>query len=537
MLTSIKLTTRFTLLIVLLALILLGVNTHLLTTNMQIQVESERMNDFLIPILNDAHEAKLAVVQVQQWLTDISATRGLNGLNDGFDEAESNAIKFRNLIQEMQKRDPNNTPIYQRIMPIFEAYYDTGQQMARAYIDKGPEGGNVLMGQFDTVAASISTEVDSLLESVVSGANTGLEVQNRHISRTNSVIVIGTICTFIAVGFLYLIMSRILAYIPAILDNINTLASGDLRVQFDLNRNDELGELMKGLSKMQMNLLSMISSIRSTTSNLLLHSQQVSTLLSETTNNISEQNKQTEQISAAMIEVDHASEAVTNNVKSASSAAQSANLETQAGQVIVESTISEMQQLSVQIDSTSSLIKHVETDSNNITSMLDVIKGIAEQTNLLALNAAIEAARAGEQGRGFAVVADEVRTLAGRTQKSTEEIQSIIEKLQSNSQQSVAAMSQNQVQSQNVVGKAAEAGNSLTTISNSVLRIDEMSAQIAAATDQQSISSAKMKLNITHIEQQAKTTFQIANQSINAMSSIADIANELEQLVGQFRIS
>lgn len=259
--------------------------------------------------------------------------------------------------------------------------------------------------------------------------------------------------------------------------------------------------------------------------------------MTESNHNIKQQQAETEQISHAMGEMELAVNDVSNSVNNAAGAANEANIETKKGQQIVENTVEGIQQLSAQIDETSNFIRHVEQDSTNITTVLDVIKGIAEQTNLLALNAAIEAARAGEQGRGFAVVADEVRTLASRTQDSTEEIQKIIEKLQSNANKSVQAMEQSRNQTASVVKNATLAGTSLQTIANSVEQIDQMTTQIATAADEQSAVAGDMNGNVESVSEMAVKTSQIIEQSSQASEGLASIATELEQLVEQFHIA
>jgi methyl-accepting chemotaxis protein len=192
--------------------------------------------------------------------------------------------------------------------------------------------------------------------------------------------------------------------------------------------------------------------------------------------------------------------------------------------------------LAAEIESASEVIRNLEKDSNQIGSILDVIKGIAEQTNLLALNAAIEAARAGEQGRGFAVVADEVRTLASRTQESTEEIQSMIEKLQSGAKVAVSVMSDSRKYADDSVSHAKSAGEALEMITQSISTITEMNTQIATAAEEQSAVSEEINGNIVNINHAAEEAAEGANSTSTESERLAEMAKELQLLVHQFKI-
>jgi methyl-accepting chemotaxis protein len=533
---SIKLSTRFLILVLVLGLFVIIEGAVVVGDSMSIDKQSVQLAERHIPVLNHAHRIKLAVVQVQQWLTDISATRGRDGLNDGFDEAENNARLFHSLIEQLITLDEGRADRYRGMIPVFDAYYETGKKMARAYIDDGPEGGNRMMSSFDEVAAKMSEQVDSFLAEVEQETSVVLARQKELSASSVRSVIIGSIIIILGIALVYLIMSRILGCLPKVLKQLSLVAEGDLTASIDVTREDEFGDLMRGLKTMQGRLLDMISKISGTTQQLSTMSQQVSRVMMQTNENIQHQHQETEQISSAMREMSESVNAVSKSVSDSASAARAANNETEKGSQLVQDSIDGIHQLSELVEQTSQLIENVSRDSENINTVLDVIKGIAEQTNLLALNAAIEAARAGEQGRGFAVVADEVRTLAGRTQESTEEINSIIDKLQSGARRSVKAMEQSREKTLSVVDQAALAGASLTTISASVSSIDMMSSEIASATQQQSAVAENMNSNVESIREMAKHNAETVDETYQAGMELTRIAAELQGLVEKFHV-
>ena len=227
---------------------------------------------------------------------------------------------------------------------------------------------------------------------------------------------------------------------------------------------------------------------------------------------------------------------VARNTDDAARAAQEAGTETQAGTVVVQQTIHAINELAREIESSAIVIQQLETDSEEIGSVLDVIKGVAEQTNLLALNAAIEAARAGEQGRGFAVVADEVRNLAMRTQESTRQIQEMIERLQQRAQSAVQAMEHGREQAKRSVQQAAHTDESLSKISIAVDTIASMNHQIAAAAEEQSAVAEEINRNIVNITQIAHATSTIAQESANNSHKLSAMADVFDSVVRQSKL-
>jgi methyl-accepting chemotaxis protein len=227
---------------------------------------------------------------------------------------------------------------------------------------------------------------------------------------------------------------------------------------------------------------------------------------------------------------------VASHAARAAESARQADEEAQDGKRIMQQTLNAMDTLANEVENAAGVIHSLEKESEEIGSVLDVIRGIAEQTNLLALNAAIEAARAGEQGRGFAVVADEVRTLASRTQASTQEIQNMIERLQAGANNAVKAMEAGQTQARKGVEQASLAGASLETITQSVTTISDMNMQIASAAEEQSSVADEINRNIATISQSADNTAHGSQQTAIAGDELARLAAELRELVGHFKV-
>ncbi|WP_373273673.1 methyl-accepting chemotaxis protein [Pseudomonas taiwanensis] len=243
-----------------------------------------------------------------------------------------------------------------------------------------------------------------------------------------------------------------------------------------------------------------------------------------------------DQVSTAATEMSAAVHEVARNAQNAADAARFAEEQSREGAQVVGATVAVIRQLAVEVENASTTIGTLEQETANIGAVLAVIKGIADQTNLLALNAAIEAARAGEQGRGFAVVADEVRALAARTQDSTKDIQLMIERLQAGVQEAVKAMRTGSLKARDSVERAAGVDQALTDTGDSVQRINDMAAQIATACEEQSSVTEEIARNISDIRDLSNEAAQTSEQSTQASQHLSQLSSGLAQLVGRFRV-
>jgi len=332
---------------------------------------------------------------------------------------------------------------------------------------------------------------------------------------------------------LYLAVNRSIQNIG---ETTGKLADGDLTVNIKLLAHDEMRSISDNFNTMAEQFAALIQQIISTAGQLATATEEVSSIARESATNIERQRLETDSVATAINEMNATVQEVASSATNAASAATNADNEAKGGKAIVESASAAIAQLAQEVENAGGVIQAVEKDSESIGSVLDVIKGIAEQTNLLALNAAIEAARAGEQGRGFAVVADEVRTLASRTQQSTQDIEGMINKLQVGSRNAVEVMQKSREQAQKGVEQAKEAGQALEAITRAVTTINEMNTQIASAAEEQSAVAEEINKNVTSISQISEQTSTGAKQTTTSAEELAKLASDLQNLVSQFKI-
>ncbi len=343
----------------------------------------------------------------------------------------------------------------------------------------------------------------------------------------------------IALGLLVaaLVARGIVRPIRVAVDAMRDIAAGegDLTRRLEERGRNEVAELGQAFNQFAEKVRRLVSEVAGSTSQVAAAAEEMSAITDEFNRDVAQQRHEIEQVATAMNEMTATVQDVARNAAQAAASAQAADREAQQGQQVVHETVSSIESVSVEVEHTASAIQRLEADSQSISAVLEVIRGVAEQTNLLALNAAIEAARAGEQGRGFAVVADEVRTLASRTQQSTLEIQQVIEQLQSGARNAAEVMHRGRAQVDSSVLQAQQAGSSLTSITSAVASISDMNVQIASAAEQQSAVSDEISQNVVNINQVADRVTEAAGQTAQASSQLAHLAAGLQSLVGQFK--
>lgn len=334
--------------------------------------------------------------------------------------------------------------------------------------------------------------------------------------------------------FLYMIRHR-LADLAVRFRDVST-GDGDLRRRIEVKGSDGidvLGRIFNGFIEKLQNIMSQVVS---DSSNLVGVASHLNSISVSSSNSALQQQTQIEQVATAMNEMAATVNEVATNARSAAEAAQAADTDVNAGMKIVEQTVNSINSLAGEVERANDVIRTLQADSEDIGSVLDVIRGIAEQTNLLALNAAIEAARAGEQGRGFAVVADEVRTLASRTQQSTEEIQGMIERLQSGANDAVKVMEESHIQAKTSVEQAGNTGQALQKITSAVNTINQMNLEISNAAQQQTEVAQEIDVSLNKINQASYESVSHAGEASQESENLNQLASHLQELMQQFKV-
>ncbi|MBU2894154.1 methyl-accepting chemotaxis protein [Colwellia sp. D2M02] len=386
-----------------------------------------------------------------------------------------------------------------------------------------------------------ATHINNLLANQIELANEATldvaeQVEYSVNSSNNQTVIIMIISIVIAIVIARFTLLSITRPLERVNKMLNIVASGDLSHKLDESGKDEFAQLSKNCNLLIDSLRNLIESIVNRSAQLSAAAEETSAVTAQSTTAIEEQRNQVEQAASATTEMSSTSQSVLASANDALNEIKHADDEAERVKVISARNRQTIEQLANEVDSASQVINQLQQDSASIGSILDVIRGIAEQTNLLALNAAIEAARAGEQGRGFAVVADEVRTLASRTQESTSEIQTMIEALQNGATKAVTVMDTGKAKASDCVTQSEEADTALETITHAVHEAFDRSSQIATAAEEQSVVANEISENLESIVAIAEQTTEGSKQTATSSSEVARLAEELQHSVQEFKL-
>jgi methyl-accepting chemotaxis protein len=399
------------------------------------------------------------------------------------------------------------------------------------------ERNNIINDTLNTIGSDVASTVENVKLSVMEEQDTlGPELNENTDNSITFSLILSVIAIVLGVVAAYLLTISITRPIHKAVIAANQLAEGDLTIEVIQTNKDETGMLLGSIQNTAIKLRDMISVISGASIEFASASQELAVVTEQTSQGIQQQEIETDLVATAMHEMAATVNDVANNAAKAAEAANQADEEARSGSKVVDSTIMAINALTDSVNNSSEKLNEVETEVTNISSILNVIGAISDQTNLLALNAAIEAARAGEHGRGFAVVADEVRTLAARTQTSTQEIQRIIEQLQSGTRETVEVMNQGKSHALKCIEQANDTNLALQSITNAITMINDMNMQIASASEQQSSVAESINENVVNVKQIAVENSVASNQTRSSSAEIAQLADQLKQLVEQFKV-
>ena len=390
-------------------------------------------------------------------------------------------------------------------------------------VEKDTAKANEILDKQVDLANQATVASSELVKNSVSSGN----------SQTTIIAIVSIIIAVVIARYTLISITRPLSRVN---DMLNIVSSGDLSRKLDESGQDEFAQLSKNCNLLIDSLRNLIEGIVNRSSQLAAAAEQTSAVTAESTTAIEEQRNQVEQAASATTEMSSTSQSVLSSANDALGEIKHADDEAERVKTISSRNRNTIEQLASEVDSASQVINQLQQDSASIGGILDVIRGIADQTNLLALNAAIEAARAGEQGRGFAVVADEVRTLASRTQESTSEIHTMIESLQSGAGKAVTVMDAGKLKASDCVTQSEEADKALETITHAVHEAFDRSSQIATAAEEQSVVAHEISENLESIVAIAEQTTAGSQQTAASSSEVARLSEELQQSVQEFKL-
>ena len=401
--------------------------------------------------------------------------------------------------------------------------FDSSAKQMLSKVNLDVDDVNVVMNELIQKVESVSSQISNKAIDAIDKASFNTKI-------------LMLVVIIVAIGVSYAVITPLKRSLNNVNTALNILASGNLRHKLDDSGHDEFAELSRNCNRLVDSLRELIQGILDRSNQLATAAEETSAITTQTTVSIQEQKSQVDQVATATTQLSSSAQQVTSSADDALKQIKQADEEAQHMRAIADENKQTILALADEVAKAGLVINKVHTDSASIGSILDTIRGIAEQTNLLALNAAIEAARAGEQGRGFAVVADEVRNLASRTQDSTQEIQQMIQVLQLGTQEAVSAMELGRNQASICVEKTEQANIALESISEAVHQAHDSGTHIAHAAQEQNLVSQQVSEMLEHIAAISEETATGADQTAQSSHQVAMLAEELQASVGEFKV-
>lgn len=496
-----------------------------------------KIQDLYFPVVQSSRENIVRINRTEELLNTAVST----GESDMVTSAKRTYAELLEKIGEQKVLWPEQRKYLEQLEGHTRAYFNVALTLSEGMVN-----GNLDPGKIPELVQSMNDKLAVTKEELKKFNETALKAFSGTVEASNKATDDALVVTLgLSVGAILIIILISASSVILITRNLNLMleslkdiasGEGDLTKRIEQTSKDEIGDLVYWFNLFMKKLHGSINEVVNSITPLATVSNDLGDMTTKTGQITDQQSRATDEVTRFVDEMFSSVQNVAQNASSAAHAAQEADTEAKAGRAVVTQSVQSINDLASEVERAAQVIGKLETDTENVGTILDVIKGIAEQTNLLALNAAIEAARAGEQGRGFAVVADEVRTLASRTQDSTQEIQRVIEELQTAARSAAEVMSHSQEQAKNSVEQAAKTDNSLATITEKVGSITRMNTEIASATGEQEKVSNNIKTNVEGIRANAEAAVKNVQEVGAASESLLEISNNLRNITSQFKV-
>ncbi len=502
----------------------------------------------IVDKLDQAYKVEYQLLQTSEYslvrLDKIKETLGnaaTMGEADLLVTAKKYADEMRTKLEQNIRTDKENAAFLRSLISDFDDYFSAAYALSKEMVD-----GSADFATLGERSQLMSSKLSALQEKLnafhhqrLTSFNNAFESVTSKAKSTSTIgLIVGAITIVLLFAVALPIANTIRRSLKDIIDSMQNIAqdNGDLTVRLTTDSKDEIGDLVFWFNSFIEKLQGVIKNVVDTALPLADTANTIQELSVRTIDSFKKQSDSVIQSRQSVEEMSHSVADITTNAADAAEAARNANNEAVTGNQVVEKTVVGIRHLAENVSKSADTINQLQEDTNRVNVVLEVIRGIAEQTNLLALNAAIEAARAGEQGRGFAVVADEVRNLASRTQESTEEINQMLGQLQSAATQAVTMMKSSRSSVEESVKSANEAGDSLVVITETVNTIADMNGAIAVATEQQSQISSLMVGHVEDIQACAEEASEASTEIATVASHLTELASDLEAVARQFKV-
>ncbi len=498
------------------------------------------------PVVEAALKLQRYVIEMQDTAGEYLAEESdanLPPIRKNYDELGNTVLSLMTILEELAEteEDKQDTIDLRNLFAKWQALALDDEQLFDSYRDKLRE--ESAADQYTETLESDIARADAALEKLAASADMIAETADDKAATAvqtavTMVATVWVVALVFGVAITLILMRSILKPVDLLLGRMNDIAQGegDLTQRVDESGKDEIAALGRAFNGFVVKIQSLVSQIAKESESLNTSISAISSLSSRVSDRVQVQSDEVESVVSSIVQVNEAADSISSNAQNCSDASRSASEDGASARQVVQQAVTSVKGLASDIDASSSVINQLNTEVANIVSVLSVIRDIAEQTNLLALNAAIEAARAGEQGRGFAVVADEVRTLASRTQNSTNEIQTMIDSLKKGADDAVSSMNRSKEGGESTVNYAQAAGEALDRISSAIDELNAMNEQIATAAEEQRAvvnSATSSARNVQDVVEESRVA---AGENLDYTNSMSESVGRLSQLVGQFKV-